>query len=68
METALIRQVSFKVSCLYLSSNQVIEKREKGAISVGYNEEESAYWKENMPGFERMGNHQKRLWVKDKHE
>ena len=43
METALIRQVSFKVSCLYLSSNQVIEKREKGAISVGYNEEESAY-------------------------
>jgi len=43
METALIRQVSFKVSCLYLSSNQVIETREKGAIYVGYNEEGSAY-------------------------
>lgn len=68
MEAALIRQVSFKVSCLYLSSNQVIEKRENGAIYVGYNEEESAYWKENMPGFERMGNHQERLWVKNKHE
>lgn len=68
METVLIRQVSFKVSCLCLNSNQAIETREKGAIYVGYNEEGSAYQKENMLGFERTGNHQKRLWVKNKRE
>lgn len=43
METVLIRQVSFKVSCLYLNSNQATETREKGATHVGYNEEGSAY-------------------------
>lgn len=68
METVLIRQVSFKVSCLYLNSNQATETREKGATHVGYNEEGSAYQKANMLGFERTGNLQKRLWVKNKRE